>query len=148
MNLHSFSFPRGARKRSKRVGRGRSSGHGKTCGRGQKGQNSRSGGGTRPGFEGGQMPLARRLPKRGFTNIFRKEYVPVNLGALEVFDAGTQVTPDLLREKGLVRRKNDRVKILANGELTRSLNVSAHAFSKSAAARIAELGGHAEVIKG
>ncbi len=145
MKLHEMKSmaPRTARKR---VGRGPGSGLGKTCGRGQKGQNARSGGGVRPGFEGGQTPLARRLPKRGFTNINRKEYAVVNVEDLNRFEDGTVVTPALLKEVGLVRKELNGVKILGNGELTKKLNVTAAKFSKSAVEAIEKAGGKAEVL--
>ena len=129
-----------------RVVRGPGSGLGKTSGRGQKGQNARSGGGVRPGFEGGQTPLARRLPKRGFTNINRKEYAVVNVEDLNRFEDGTVVTPALLKEVGLVRKELNGVKILGNGELTKKLNVTAAKFSKSAVEAIEKAGGKAEVL--
>jgi len=145
--LNQLRVPRGSKKRPKRVGRGRSSGHGKTSTRGHKGQKARSGGGVRPGFEGGQMPLSRRLPKRGFTNIFRKEYTILNVGDLEQrFKAGDEITPEVLVKNGLIR-KRDRIKILGEGKLTKGLKVSAHAFSKKAQERIKEAGGEIEVIK-
>ncbi len=128
------------------MGRGPGSGLGKTSGRGQKGQNARSGGGVRPGFEGGQTPLARRLPKRGFTNINRKEYAVVNVEDLNRFEDGTVVTPALLKEVGLVRKELNGVKILGNGELTKKLNVTAAKFSKSAVEAIEKAGGKAEVL--
>ncbi len=145
MKLHEMKSlaPRTARKR---VGRGPGSGLGKTSGRGQKGQNARSGGGVRPGFEGGQTPLARRLPKRGFTNINRKEYAVVNVEDLNRFEDGTTVTPALLKETGLVRKELNGVKILGNGELTKKLNVTAAKFSKSAVEAIENAGGKAEVL--
>ena len=145
MKLHEMKSmaPRPARKR---VGRGPGSGLGKTSGRGQKGQNARSGGGVRPGFEGGQTPLARRLPKRGFTNINRKEYAVVNVEDLNRFEDGTVVTPALLKEVGLVRKELNGVKILGNGELTKKLNVTAAKFSKSAVEAIEKAGGKAEVL--
>lgn len=145
MKLHEMKSmaPRTARKR---VGRGPGSGLGKTSGRGQKGQNARSGGGVRPGFEGGQTPLARRLPKRGFTNINRKEYAVVNVDDLNRFEDGTVVTPALLKEVGLVRKELNGVKILGNGELTKKLNVTAAKFSKSAVEAIEKAGGKAEVL--
>ncbi len=145
--LNQLRVPRGSRRKPKRVGRGRSSGHGKTSTRGHKGQKARSGGGVRPGFEGGQMPLSRRLPKRGFTNIFRKEYTILNVGDLEQrFKAGDEITPEVLVKNGLIR-KRDRIKILGEGKLTKGLKVSAHAFSKKAQERIKEAGGEIEVIK-
>ena len=145
MKLHEMKSmaPRTARKR---VGRGPGSGLGKTSGRGQKGQNARSGGGVRPGFEGGQTPLARRLPKRGFTNINRKEYAVVNVEDLNRFEDGTVVTPALLKEVGLVRKELNGVKILGNGELTKKLNVTAAKLSKSAVEAIETAGGKAEVL--
>lgn len=137
----------GARKKPHRKGQGIGSGNGKTAGRGHKGQNSRSGGGVRPGFEGGQMPLQRRMPKRGFTNApFKKYIVAVNLDSLERFEAGSVVTPELLLEAKVIKKIGDGVKILGNGSIDRALTVKAHAFSKSAAEKIAASGGKAEVI--
>ena len=129
-----------------RVGRGHGSGNGKTAGRGQKGQKSRSGGKVRVGFEGGQTPLARRLPKRGFTNFTRKEYAIVNVASLNRFEDGTEVTPELLIECGLVRKELDGIKILGEGELEKKLTVKANKFSKSALTIIEQAGGKAEVI--
>ena len=129
-----------------RVGRGHGSGNGKTAGRGQKGQKSRSGGRTRIGFEGGQMPLYRRLPKRGFKNRNRLEIEAINISALEVFENDAEVTIDALLERGIIKDVRDGVKILGNGELTKKLNVKVHAYSESAKAKIEELGGKAEVI--
>ncbi|ADL06928.1 50S ribosomal protein L15 [Thermosediminibacter oceani] len=146
MRLHDLKPAEGSRKRPKRVGRGIGSGHGKTSTRGHKGQNARSGGGVRPGFEGGQMPLYRRLPKRGFTNIFKKEYAIVNVKDLNVFEENTRVTPELLVEKGLIKQVKDGVKILGDGELKVKLEVVAHAFSGSAKEKIEAAGGKAEVI--
>ncbi len=146
MKLHELKPVEGSRKSPKRVGRGPGSGLGKTSGRGQKGQKSRSGGGVRPGFEGGQMPLSRRLPKRGFTNIFAKVYAEVNLSKLEAFDNDTVVTPELLVEKGIIKKVNDGVKILGNGNLTKKLTVKATKFSKSAQEKIEAVGGKVEVI--
>lgn len=147
MQLHELVPSQGARREKKRVGRGTSSGTGKTSTRGHKGQWARSGGGVRPGFEGGQTPLFRRLPKRGFSNArFKKEYAIVNLGDLNTFDAGTVVTPDLLVERRLVRSLLDGVKVLGEGELTVKLTVQAHAFSASAKEKIEVAGGTAEVI--
>jgi large subunit ribosomal protein L15 len=145
VRLHDLKPNPGARTRRTRVGRGIGSGLGKTSGRGQKGQKARSGGGVRPGFEGGQMPLVRRLPKRGFKNPFRVEYEVVNVGQLNRFEPGTEVTPDLLRAHRLVRRKGP-VKILGEGELDRPLVVKAAAFSESAVAKITAASGRAEVI--
>ncbi len=143
--LNQLRAPRGSKRRPKRVGRGRSSGHGKTSTRGHKGQKARSGGGVRPGFEGGQMPLSRRLPKRGFTNIFRKEYAILNVEELEQrFKAGDEITPEVLVKRGLVG-KRERIKILAEGKLTKAIKVRAHAFSKEAERKIKGVGG--EVIK-
>lgn len=138
--------PAGAHKRSKRIGQGMGSGHGKTATRGSKGQRSRSGMRMRPGFEGGQMPLHRRLPKRGFTNIFRKHYAVVNLKDLEEFKPGEKITPEVLVERGLVKRLGEGLKVLGGGELKSPLQVSAHIFSKSAREKIQKAGGKAEVI--
>lgn len=146
MKLNELKSPAGATHRVKRVGRGIGSGHGKTSTRGHKGQKARSGGGMRPGFEGGQMPLQRRLPKRGFTNIFKKYYAVVNVGDLERFEEGTVVTPELLIEAGLVNKIKDGVKILGNGELTKKLTVQAHKFSQQAEEKITARGGQIEVI--
>jgi large subunit ribosomal protein L15 len=132
----------------KRVGRGPGSGLGKTSGRGEKGQKSRSGFSHRDGFEGGQMPLHRRVPKRGFHNPFRKEFTEVNLASLEIFDTGTIVTPDLLLKRGMIKKVRDGVKVLAKGDLTKALTVRAHKFSAKALERIAGLGGKAEVLEG
>ena len=129
-----------------RRGRGHGSGNGKTAGKGHKGQKARSGGGVRPGFEGGQMPLYRRIPKRGFTNRNRKEFVAINISTLERFDNGAEVTVDTLIESGIVKNPKDGIKILANGELTKKLNVKANAFSASAKEKIEALGGSCEVI--
>ena len=146
MKLHEIQAPPGANKRTKRVGRGPGSGHGKTSTRGHKGQKARSGGGVRPGFEGGQMPLQRRLPKRGFTNIFKKEYAIVNVQDLNVFDDGTDVTVELLKDAGMVKGVKDCVKVLGNGELEKKLTVKAHRFSRQAEEKIVARGGKAEVI--
>lgn len=149
MGLHDLKPAKGSVRNRKRVGRGPGSGLGKTAGRGEKGQKSRSGFARKPGFEGGQMPLHRRLPKRGFTNAdFRKEFATVNLGRLEVFEAGTIVTPELLVKLGLVKRLRDGLKVLADGQLTKALTVHAHRFSGKAQERIAALGGKAELIQG
>lgn len=138
----------GGSKRKKRLGRGTASGLGKTSGRGHDGQNARSGGGVRPGFEGGQMPLFRRLPKRGFTNIFAKEFGTINIDDLNRFENDTVVTPELLFEEGLIKKAKakDGIKILGQGELTAKLTVQAHKFSKTAAEKIEAAGGKAEVI--
>lgn len=146
MKLHELKPAAGSVKDPMRKGRGVGSGKGKTAGRGHKGQKARSGGGVRPGFEGGQMPLTRRLPKRGFTNIFAKVYSIVNLKDLEVFEPDTTVTPELLMEYGIIKKLNDGVKVLGEGELTKKLTVQAHKFSKSAQEKIEALGGKAEVI--
>lgn len=146
MRLHQLKPPAGSRKRRKILGRGPGSGHGQTSGRGEKGQKARSGGGSRPWFEGGQLPLHRRVPKRGFTNIFRKEYAILNVKDLERFEAGTAVTPARLHEAGLVRAVAAPVKILGEGTLSKPLAVSAHGFSKSAAEKIRAAGGTLEVI--
>ena len=138
--------PRGARKRSKRIGFGMGSGHGKTATRGSKGQRSRAGSRTRPGFEGGQMPLHRRLPKRGFTNIFKKQYALVNLEDFAKFTPEEAITPELLLRKGLIKRLRDGLRVLGNGELKAPLKISAHHFSKSALEKIQMAGGKAEVI--
>src|SRR5262245_10673160 len=148
MSLNNLRPPKGAKHARKRVGRGPGSGHGKTASRGTKGAKSRSGFRFKRGFEGGQMPLHRRVPKRGFANIFRVEYVAVNLDTIaEVFDAGSSVTPELLRERGLVRDKRSPIKVLGRGELQKKLTVHAHKFSGSAAEKIAAAGGVAEVIQ-
>lgn len=146
MRLHELRPAPGTTKEPKRKGRGTATGQGKTSGRGQKGQGSRSGGGVRPGFEGGQMPLFRRLPKRGFTNIFAVEYEEVNIEQLNQFENGTEITPELLKEAGIVKKMRDGVKILGNGELTKSLTVKANKFSKSAIEKIEAAGGRVEVI--
>ena len=146
MKLHELEYTEGARRASFRVGRGIGTGNGKTSGKGQKGQNSRSGGGTRLGFEGGQNPLFRRLPKRGFHNSTRIEFAIVNVEELEVFEDGVEVTPTLLKEAGLVRKEYDGVKILGNGTLTKKLTVKANKFSKAAEAAIKNAGGTIEVI--
>ena len=146
MNLHELSPAAGSNTKAYRKGRGHGSGNGKTAGRGHKGQWARSGGGVRVGFEGGQMPLARRLPKRGFHNIFGTTYAPVNVSALERFDNGTEVTTELLLETGVISKALDGVKILGSGELTKSLTVKAAAFSASAKEKIEKAGGKAEVI--
>ncbi len=146
MRLHELRPPEGARKAAKRKGRGMSSGLGKTSGRGQKGQKSRSGSGIRRGFEGGQMPYFQRLPKRGFTNIFKQKWNIVNVSDLNVFDKGTAVTPEMLVEAGLIRNMRDPLKVLGNGEIDRKLEVKANRFSKQAQDKIEAAGGKAEVI--
>ena len=146
MRLNELKAPVGSHHRKKRVGRGEGSGHGKTSGKGNKGQRARSGGNIRPWFEGGQMPLQRRLPVRGFTNIFRKEYTIVNIEILSIFPDNTVVTPKLLKSVGIIKKEKYGVKILGEGELDKSLIVKAHCFSKSAEEKIKEAGGKAEVI--
>ena len=146
MRLHELTYTEGARKERKRIGRGHASGQGKTAGKGHKGQNARSGGGVRLGFEGGQTPLFRRLPKRGFTNINHKEYAIVNLDSLNKFEDGTEVTEQLLLETGLVKKLHSGVKILGQGKLERKLTVKATKFSKGAGEQIDALGGSFEVI--
>ena len=146
MKLQDLQPAMGSTKKAYRKGRGAGSGNGKTAGRGHKGQWARSGGGVRPGFEGGQMPLARRLPKRGFHNLFGTTYAPVNVSALERFENGTEVTTELLLETGVISKALDGVKILGNGELTKNLTVKAAAFSASAKEKIEKAGGKAEVI--
>lgn len=141
MKLHELTYTEGSRHKRKRIGRGTGSGTGKTSGRGQKGQNSRSGGGVRPGFEGGQTPLFQRLPKRGFTNFTRKEYAIINLEDLNRFEDGTTITPELLICEGLVKQVKSGIKILGNGELTKKLNVEADKFSSSAKEAIEKAGG-------
>lgn len=146
MNLNELRPAAGSHTKATRVGRGIGSGLGKTSGRGHDGQKSRSGGGTRPGFEGGQMPLHRRLPKRGFTNIFKKEIVIVSLEQLNQFEDGTSITPELLVEAGVIRSVKDGIKVLSNGEVTKALTVKVHGCSKGAAEKIAAAGGKVEVI--
>ncbi|MCB6992300.1 50S ribosomal protein L15 [bacterium 210820-DFI.6.37] len=146
MKLHELRAVPGATKAPKRKGRGTATGQGKTAGRGMNGQNSRSGGGTRPGFEGGQMPLYRRIPKRGFTNIWAKEYAILNVDDLNKFEAGTVVTPEMLKEAGIIKKLKDGVKVLGNGTLEKSVTVQAHKFSKTAVEKIESAGGKAEVI--
>jgi len=146
MRLHELKPSPGSRTVSKRVGRGTGSGSGKTASRGHKGQKARSGGGVRRGFEGGQMPLFQRLPKRGFTNIFRKELSEVNVETLNRFEAGTVVTPQLLKDKGIVKSLKNKIKILGNGALEKELTVQAHRFSTQARDKIEAAGGRAEVI--
>lgn len=146
MKLHELKPAEGSRKNRNRLGRGTGSGSGKTSGRGHKGQNARAGGGVRRGFEGGQMPLYRRLPKRGFTNPTRKEYAIVNLETLNRFEDGTEVTPELLIETGVVSNEKSGIKILGNGTIERKLTIKAHKFSKSAKDAIEAAGGTTEVI--
>ncbi len=147
MKLNELKYVKGSKADSKRVGRGTSSGNGKTSGRGQKGQNARSGGGVRPGFEGGQNPLFRRVPKRGFNNKrFAVRYAVINVSDLDRFENGAEITPELLKEMGLVKNQLDGIKVLGNGNLTKKLTVKASVFSKSAKEKIEKNGGKAEVI--
>jgi large subunit ribosomal protein L15 len=146
LSINSLKPAPGANRKNKRVGRGMGSGHGKTSARGYNGQHSRAGSSMRPGFEGGQMPLYRRLPKRGFTNISRKEYVAVNLERLGVFEAGSVVDPEILTSKRIVKGVQDGIKILGVGELPHALTIRAHKFSKSAEEKIKKVGGTIEVI--
>ncbi|MFS0865270.1 50S ribosomal protein L15 [Fredinandcohnia sp. 179-A 10B2 NHS] len=146
MKLHELKPAEGSRKTRNRVGRGTGSGNGKTSGKGHKGQKARSGGGVRPGFEGGQTPLFQRLPKRGFTNISRKDYAIVNLETLNRFEDGTEVTPELLIETGVVSKLNAGIKILGKGSLDKKLTVRAHKFSSTAQEAIEAAGGKTEVI--
>lgn len=146
MKLHSLKYNEGARRERKRIGRGHGSGTGKTSGKGHKGQNARSGGGVALGFEGGQTPLYKRIPKRGFNNINRVDYAIVNLDALNVFEDGAVVTVETLIEKRIVRKQLDGIKVLGQGSLDKKLTVKAHAFSKSAIEAIEKSGGKAEVI--
>ncbi|MBQ8234027.1 MAG: 50S ribosomal protein L15 [Bacilli bacterium] len=147
MKLHSLYTNEGATFTKKRVGRGTGSGLGKTSGKGHKGQNARSGGGVRPGFEGGQIPLFRRLPKRGFSNaMFKTSYAVINLDDLNKFEEGAVITPELLKEMGIVKKQLSGIKVLGNGKLEKKLVVKASSFSKKAVAEIEKLGGKAEVI--
>ncbi|MBS3970832.1 MAG: 50S ribosomal protein L15 [Clostridia bacterium] len=146
MRIHDLKPVEGSKKTRTRRGRGVGSGLGKTSGRGHGGQKSRSGGGVRPGFEGGQMPLIRRIPKRGFTNIFKKDIAIVNLEALNIFDEGNVVTPELMLEKGIVKKSRDGVKVLGTGKISKALTVKAHAFSQTAEEKIKAAGGTVEVV--
>jgi large subunit ribosomal protein L15 len=147
VKLHELQPVAGAKKAPTRKGRGPGSGNGKTGGRGHKGQNARAGGGVRPGFEGGQMPLSRRIPKRGFNNKdFAKKYTEVNVAALNIFEDGTVVNGELLIEKGLVKKLYDGVSVLGNGEITKKLTVQAARFTKTASAKIEAAGGKVEVV--
>lgn len=147
MKLHELSPVQGSKKDARRIGRGHGSGWGKTAGKGHKGQKARAGHGMRPGFEGGQMPLQRRIPKRGFNNIFAKEIVAVNVGTLEKkFENGATVDTEALVKAGIIKNSFDGVKILSNGTLTKSLTVKAAAFSESAKEKIEAVGGKAEVV--
>lgn len=147
MDLNNLKPKKGAKHARKRVGRGPGSGHGKTSSRGEKGQKSRSGYSQRLGFEGGQMPLVRRLPKRGFTNIFKKEYAVVNVSDLDRFDAGATIDEGMLRKAGLVKGQHDGIKILGDGKLSKKLTVSAHKFSASARKQIEAAGGTCQEIQ-
>ena len=144
--LEHLKRPYGAKKRKKVVGRGRGSGHGKTSGRGEKGQNARASGGVRPGFEGGQMPLIRRVPKRGFTFTPKPKYDVVSLERLSHFPAGSEVNPEVLKKSGIINKRKSRVKILGDGSLKHALVIKAHAFSRSALEKIKTAGGTAEAI--
>ena len=146
MKLHDLQPPKGSTHDKKRLGRGTGSGLGKTSGKGHKGQKARSGGGVRPGFEGGQMPLVRRLPKRGFTNIFAKNYAIINVGSLEQLADGTEVTIELLLQQRMLKKAESGLKILGNGELTKKLLVKAHKISETAREKIVKAGGTVEVI--
>ena len=146
MKLHELSPVPGSNKKAFRVGRGAGSGNGKTAGKGHKGQNARSGGGVRPGFEGGQMPLMRRIPKRGFVNIFATKYATINVSDLNRFEDGAVVDEKALVEAGMIKKTLDGIKVLGNGELTKKLTVNVTAFSKSAKQKIEEAGGKAEVM--
>ncbi len=146
MKLHEIAPAPGSTTAPKRLGRGTGSGLGKTSGKGHKGAKARSGGGKQPGFEGGQMPLMRRIPKRGFTNIFAKEYATVNVASLEIFDEGTVVDVELLKAAGLIKKPLDGLKVLGEGELTRKLTVKAVKFTAGAKEKIEAIGGKAEVI--
>ena len=146
MKMHELAPAFGSTKEAKRIVRGHGSGNGKTAGKGHKGQKARAGHGMRPGFEGGQMPLQRRIPKRGFNNIFAEEWAAINLSALEVFEDGATVDAAALADKGIIKKANLPVKVLGNGKLTKKLTVKLNAFSASAAEKINSVGGKAEVI--
>lgn len=146
MKLHELSPAEGSTKERKRVGRGHGSGQGKTAGKGHKGQNARSGGGVRPGFEGGQMPLARRIPKRGFNNIFATKYAVINVSDLDKFVDGAVIDAEMLKATGIIKQPLDGIKILGNGNITKKLTVKAAAFSKTAQEKIEKAGGKVEVI--
>ncbi|NMA84597.1 MAG: 50S ribosomal protein L15 [Epulopiscium sp.] len=146
MNLSNLKPAAGSKEKAFRRGRGHGSGNGKTAGKGHKGQKARSGGGVRPGFEGGQMPLYRRIPKRGFNNRNTKEIIVINVDRLNIFDDGTEVTVEVLQQTGIVNHPKDGVKILGNGELTKKLTVKVNSFSKTAIEKIEAVGGKAEVI--
>ena len=146
MKMHELAPAVGSTKESKRIGRGHGSGQGKTAGKGHKGQHARAGRGIRIGFEGGQMPLQRRVPKRGFNNIFAEEWIAINLSSLEMFEDGSVVDAAALAQKGIIKKANLPVKVLGNGKLTKKLDVKLNAYSASAAEKIAAAGGKAEVI--
>ncbi len=147
MKLHELKFNEGSKKDIKRLGRGSSSGTGKTSGKGHKGQNARSGGGVRPGFEGGQLPLYRRLPKRGFSNaMFKTSYAVINVSDLNMFEEGTEVTPELLKEMGIIKKELSGIKVLGNGSVEKKLTVRANKFSNVAKQKIEAAGGKAEVM--
>jgi large subunit ribosomal protein L15 len=147
LSLNNLHPSKGSTHKKKRVGRGPGSGLGKTSGRGNKGQKSRSGYSSRPGFEGGQMPLQRRLPKRGFTNIFKKQWIEISLAKInENFNAGDEITPEVLHERGLIKKAKHDLVILGNGEITKALNISAHRFTKTAKDKIEKAGGTATAI--
>ena len=146
MKLHEMKYNDGARHTTKRLGRGQGSGQGKTAGKGHKGQNARSGGGVAIGFEGGQTPFYKSMPKRGFTNFNRLEFATVNLSDLNRFDEGTTITPELLKQSGLVKKQLNGIKVLGNGKLDKKVNVKCHRISKSAQAAIEKAGGTVEVI--
>ena len=148
LSLNNLKPAKGSTHKKKRVGRGPGSGLGKTAGRGHKGQKSRSGYSSRPGFEGGQMPLQRRLPKRGFTNIFKKEWLEISLAKIEEsFNAGDEVTPEILHERGLIKKAKHDVVILGTGEITKALKISAHRFTKTAKDKVEKAGGTATIIE-
>ncbi|MBW2284280.1 MAG: 50S ribosomal protein L15 [Deltaproteobacteria bacterium] len=146
MKIHELSPAKGARKARKRVGRGPGSGHGKTACRGHKGQKSRSGGGPRPGFEGGQMPLQRRLPKRGFSNLFRKQYSVVNVRDLDRFEPNAQVDTEAFMERGLVKQVRDGVKLLGNGDISHPLQIKVHKVSRTARQKVEAAGGTVDLV--
>ena len=148
LSLNNIKAPKGATHKKKRVGRGPGSGLGKTSGRGHKGQKSRSGYSAKTGFEGGQMPLHRRLPKRGFTNIFKKQWIEISLAKLEAsFEAGDEITPEILHQRGLIKKAKHDLVILGNGDLSKSLNISAHRFTKAAREKIEKAGGQANEVR-
>lgn len=147
MNLNELTPVPGSREKNYRKGRGIGSGNGKTAGKGHKGQNARSGGGVRPGFEGGQMPLYRRIPKRGFKNVLAIRYSEINVSTLNKFEDGAEVTPELLKASGLIKKLEDGVSVMGNGEITKKLTVNAHRFTKTAKEKIEKAGGKAVIIK-